>query len=170
MIKKRDQKKLGNKGFSLVELIVVIAIMAILVGVLAPVLIKNIEKSRESKDLQNLDSARQAIVTALADEKAFQAIPNGGYKGTYAALPSDIKTAADAIIGKDPTMTSKVGKATGVSVYVNIDTKGNVIVYAGTSVEASSAVECTYAEENNAKQKLASGSSTTTTQPSSTTN
>ena len=33
---KKTQKRLGNKGFSLVELIVVIAIMAVLVGVLAP--------------------------------------------------------------------------------------------------------------------------------------
>ena len=29
-------KKMNNKGFSLVELIVVIAIMAVLIGVLAP--------------------------------------------------------------------------------------------------------------------------------------
>ena len=45
----------------MVELIIVIAIMAILVGILAPQFIKYIEQSREAKDIQAIDSIRKAI-------------------------------------------------------------------------------------------------------------
>lgn len=46
------EKKMNNKGFSLVELIIVIAIMVILVAVLAPQYLKYVEKSRVSTDVQ----------------------------------------------------------------------------------------------------------------------
>lgn len=57
----------NNKGFSLVELIIVIAIMAILVGVMAPQLIKYIEKTNVSADVQLCDSVRTAVVLAMSD-------------------------------------------------------------------------------------------------------
>ena len=56
-----------NKGFSLVELIIVIAIMAILIGVMAPQLIKYIEKSKVSSDTQLCSTVQTAVTTALSD-------------------------------------------------------------------------------------------------------
>lgn len=60
------EKKMNNKGFSLVELIIVIAIMAILVGVLAPQFIKYVEKSRQSTDIQNVQILKTAVEAAVA--------------------------------------------------------------------------------------------------------
>jgi len=60
-------KKMNNKGFSLVELIVVIAIMAVLVGVLAPQFIKYVESSRRSTDISNAQNIQSAVLADIAD-------------------------------------------------------------------------------------------------------
>ncbi len=52
-----------NKGFTLVELIIVVAILATLLGFLTPQFIKWVEKSRESVDLYNADVIRNALGT-----------------------------------------------------------------------------------------------------------
>ncbi len=69
------QKKglLDNKGFSLVELIIVIAIMAILVGVMAPNLLRYVEKTNVSADVQLADSVRMAIQYGMLDPSVINA-------------------------------------------------------------------------------------------------
>ena len=62
----------NNKGFSLVELIIVIAIMAILVAIMAPFLLKYIEKSKVSTDLRSLDAVYQAVIYAMNDSNVVQ--------------------------------------------------------------------------------------------------
>ena len=98
------QRKINwsNKGFSLVELIVVIAIMAVLVGLMAPTLIKNVEKSRESVDIQTLDSVRQSVVTALSNEKVYSEFLSESItiSAPHITYMDDIKSATTGLNGE----------------------------------------------------------------------
>lgn len=61
------KKEMNNKGFSLVELIIVIAIMAVLVGVLAPQYLKYVQRSKVSTDITNAEAIATAINTSVSD-------------------------------------------------------------------------------------------------------
>lgn len=63
----KERKETANKGFSLVELIIVVAIMAVLVGVLAPQYIKYVEKSRVSADATTTDEFVRAMQILASD-------------------------------------------------------------------------------------------------------
>ena len=97
----------NNKGFSLVELIIVIAIMAILVGVMAPQLIKYIEKSKVSADTQAADAVHSAILTAMMDPEVVNAagyntstVLTGAQSVTGLATTDVIGSAALEILGE----------------------------------------------------------------------
>lgn len=64
-MKAKNEKK-DNKGFSLVELIIVIAIMAILVGIVGTQVLPYINKSKEAKDFQIINSYGTAATTAYS--------------------------------------------------------------------------------------------------------
>ena len=64
--KKLANRKKDNKGFSLVELIIVIAIMAILVGIVGTQVIPYINKSKAEKDRQLVNSYSTAAVSAYS--------------------------------------------------------------------------------------------------------
>ena len=61
-------KKMNNKGFSLVELIVVVLIMAIIAVALAPQVMKWVENSRKSTDIENYNALVEAANVASTNE------------------------------------------------------------------------------------------------------
>ncbi len=59
--------KKSNKGFSLVELIIVVSIMTILIGVAVPFLMRYLNRTYVSADVQLIDSIQHAIEIAMND-------------------------------------------------------------------------------------------------------
>lgn len=77
-------KKQNNKGFSLLELIVSIAIIAVLTGMLAPQFFQYIERAREARDLQTMQSVYTVVQAALSDEEAYESLRTEAAKGASA--------------------------------------------------------------------------------------
>jgi type IV pilus assembly protein PilA len=109
IMKKFFDKKRKNKGFSLVELIVVVAIMAVLMAVLVPTLVSNVEKSRQQKDKTAIAELRHAIVNALADEACLKATAST----TGATASSGVVTIAD-LFGDTDNDTAIIDKVESI--------------------------------------------------------
>ncbi len=90
-----NYRKRLHEGFSLVEVIIVIAIMAILVGVIVLAVIPNVQRSRESKDLTKLDTIASCTNIALANHQ----INSDGWFEIGGTTPTgDTKVVYDAIV------------------------------------------------------------------------
>lgn len=171
--------KKTNKGFSMVELIIVIAIMAILAGALAPALIKYINKSRVSTDIQTANTIATAIQTALANETGYDLCPD---TVSWVALNTywggdDFKDTIKSTVGgttapsvKSKKCIAKTGAATTGSgansqfyIYINKGTN-EVKVSLGASgnhVAYPAAVECLTNEAATSCSGAATGGTTT---------
>lgn len=125
---KREHKSLTNKGFSLVELIIVVAIMAVLIGVLAPQYLRYVEKTRLQRDNTGISDFANVLKIAATEEKVNAEIGAAGTAGlTYtfdaSATPPSLKAPASGATNLDGevTLTVDLGDVTLTS---NTYTKG----------------------------------------------
>lgn len=61
-------KQNNKKGFTLAELLIVVAIISVLVAIAIPVFTTQLEKSREATDVANVRSAYATLVTKYLDD------------------------------------------------------------------------------------------------------
>jgi len=124
--------KKDNKGFSLVELIIVIAIMAVLVGVLAPQFIKYVEQSRRSRDISTAQEIRESVLAAIADGKLTGSAVTGATLGS-GNLTYGSGNSVDSISEVPVIQSNKSGVTKGGNFTINYNpSDGTCSVFAGS--------------------------------------
>lgn len=165
--------KMNNKGFSLVELIVVIAIMAVLMGILAPALIGNIEKSRETKDLNALDAVYQAVTHAVSSEAgAKQAAANAitneplstfmGTSTTWKTIAEDVQEELGSSV---PSLSAGCNANSEFYITVNPTTKKVYVKIATAATADPNEAERTKDDNGDPKEMEVGELSSTTSTP-----
>ena len=126
----------SNKGFTLVELIIVIAIIAVLSAVIAPQYLKYVEKSKISADEDLIARVNSAMQVALVDDDFDLkkddaiAIDDDGFTLTI-QTGSELKEAMIEYFGTDLTTNDDVEKLeayTSATFTVSETADGNLTV------------------------------------------
>ena len=122
-MKKMMRKMRERNGFTLAELLIVVAIIGVLVAVAIPVFTAQLEKSRCAVDIANLRSSyAEAMASALADQ-------TNGVGASYKARHTDESAFASAVASADLTK-SLADKATNITktktIMVTVDSNGAV--------------------------------------------
>lgn len=123
----------GNKGFSLVELIVVVLIMGIIAVALAPQVMKWVGTSKVSADESDAGNLKASINAAIADYMqnnntvtcpSFGAVVAGDSTAFAAAAPSLITYVEEVLNGQWPDTQAHTN-----GYYVVVTETGAVTVY-----------------------------------------
>ena len=129
-------KKMNNKGFSLVELIIVIAIMAILIAVLAPQYLRYVEKSRLQADNSAIGEVANAVKVAVANDRIASEISNGD-SYTFQTTPGVVSFAGRTNLNSE--LSTVIGDQVQLksNTYKNQATKPSITINVGATIEVS---------------------------------
>ena len=116
----------GNAGFTLVELIIVIAIMAVLTAVAAPQYIKYVERSKTVMDVNTAAVIESTIVVLCADGVITSDDSDYVTWDVSSGLVGDGRAAVEAFSGAIPVARSK--KAVDVVYSIDFNAAGVPIV------------------------------------------
>lgn len=144
---KMIQRLKSKKGFSLVELLIVIAIMAVLVGVLAPQYLRYVERSRTSTDIQTANAIANAMQTTIIEAALDDIVI------TY-PLVVTWTTATGAILAESPNTVGAGGLLTRTlsgrsNVNAGSRAAGEVPVVTFTFASNTAPLDITYGGVNN---------------------
>lgn len=120
---RRFKEKLNKKGFTLAELLIVVAIIAVLVAVSVPVFNSKLEKAREATDVANMRAAKAAVVADYVNEDIALTDSPVFYDADRGIIVKDIKDIKNAY-GQGTTVN---GKTSYTDYKTDEDNKGKVI-------------------------------------------
>ena len=125
-----DVRKNENKGFSLVELIVVIAIMAVLTAVLAPALLQYVERSRAQKDDSAMGEVTNAVKIAMADQDVYDELLMYNIPAAHAHyahnVPADVEGYA-ALVDETPSPFATTQRGVTITFIPDANAKSSVV-------------------------------------------
>ena len=127
----------SKKGFTLAELLIVVAIIGVLVGISIPIFSAQLRKSKIATNQANARAAYAAVAAGILDKKfaggtATYSVDSGSLTADVTEYKEDIATSSTAISKWDDSTTGIVSGKLGDNVYSNwtvtIDADGNYTI------------------------------------------
>lgn len=125
---KKFLKKIRNaKGFTLAELLIVVAIIAVLVAIAIPIFTSQLEKSKEATDTANVRSAYAQVVTEYLSDGGAHSMSVAAQQGQSDWQNSANGKFTQQVDGSEASVTFDA-KTSGESYTVAITSSGEVTI------------------------------------------